>query len=80
MTANALKFSDPASPAPVEVTVRDGAVDVADRGPGLDPADLPRFQLVASRAELVITGREGLFWDLWARAAAGLADNTCLHF
>jgi two-component system sensor histidine kinase MprB len=36
---NAVKFDGGAGP--VEVRVRDGAVGVADRGPGIDPADLP---------------------------------------
>ncbi|HKY14445.1 MAG TPA: HAMP domain-containing sensor histidine kinase [Microthrixaceae bacterium] len=38
---NAAKFDD--SGAPIEVTVRSGRVEVADRGPGIDPADLPRI-------------------------------------
>jgi two-component system, OmpR family, sensor histidine kinase MprB len=37
---NAVKFDD--GGGPVELHVRDGAVTVADRGPGIDPADAPR--------------------------------------
>ncbi len=36
---NALKFSD----APIEVRVHRGRFDVLDRGPGIEPADLPRL-------------------------------------
>ncbi|TCK22372.1 HAMP domain-containing sensor histidine kinase [Pseudonocardia endophytica] len=36
---NAVKFDDGAGP--VEVRVRNGTVTVADRGPGIDPADAP---------------------------------------
>ncbi len=39
LVENALKFSD----GPVEVTVEAGGVRVDDRGPGLDPADVPRL-------------------------------------
>jgi two-component system sensor histidine kinase MprB len=39
LVENALKFSD----GPVEVTVEAGVVRVDDRGPGLDPADVPRL-------------------------------------
>ncbi|MFI6154648.1 ATP-binding protein [Kitasatospora sp. NPDC051170] len=38
---NAAKF-DPAGTAPIEVVVRDARVEVRDRGPGIDPADLHR--------------------------------------
>jgi two-component system sensor histidine kinase MprB len=38
---NAVKYSPPG--APIEVTVRDGEVVVADRGPGIAEADLPRI-------------------------------------
>lgn len=37
---NAAKFSPPG--APIALTVQAGSVTVADRGPGIDPADLPR--------------------------------------
>ncbi len=37
---NATKFDD--GGGPVEVRVREGVVTVADRGPGIDPADAPR--------------------------------------
>jgi two-component system sensor histidine kinase MprB len=39
LVENALKFDT--SGGPVEVEVRGGRVAVADRGPGIDPADLP---------------------------------------
>jgi two-component system sensor histidine kinase MprB len=38
---NAVKYSPPG--APIEVTVREGEVVVADRGPGISEADLPRI-------------------------------------
>lgn len=38
---NAAKFDD--SGAPVEVTVRAGRIEVADRGPGIDSDDLPHL-------------------------------------
>jgi signal transduction histidine kinase len=38
---NAVKYSPPG--APIEVTVRDGEVVVADRGPGIAEEDLPRI-------------------------------------
>jgi two-component system sensor histidine kinase MprB len=38
---NAVKYSPPG--APIEVTVRDGEVVVADQGPGIAEADLPRI-------------------------------------
>ena len=37
---NAIKF-DEGGEAPIEVVVRQGRVEVLDRGPGIDPADLP---------------------------------------
>jgi two-component system sensor histidine kinase MprB len=37
---NAVKWNADGA-APIEVTVRDGAVTVRDHGPGIDPADLP---------------------------------------
>ena len=41
LVENAAKF-DPAGTEPILITVRDGTVSVADRGPGLDPADVDR--------------------------------------
>jgi two-component system, OmpR family, sensor histidine kinase MprB len=38
---NAVKWSPDGEP--VEVTVKDGTVKVCDRGPGIDPADLPHI-------------------------------------
>jgi two-component system sensor histidine kinase MprB len=38
---NAAKWSPPGSE--IDVTVRDGTVTVRDRGPGIDPADLPHI-------------------------------------
>jgi len=38
---NAVKWN--ADGAPIEVTVKDGAVTVRDHGPGIDPADLPHI-------------------------------------
>jgi two-component system sensor histidine kinase MprB len=38
---NAVKYSPPG--APIEVTVRNGEVVVADKGPGIAEADLPRI-------------------------------------
>jgi len=36
---NAIKFDDGGT-APIEVSVRNGRIEVSDRGPGIDPADL----------------------------------------
>lgn len=38
---NAAKFDD--SDAPIDVVVRDGRIEVSDRGPGIDPTDLPHL-------------------------------------
>jgi two-component system sensor histidine kinase MprB len=38
---NALKYSPPG--APIEITVRDGEVVVADHGPGIAAEDMPRI-------------------------------------
>jgi two-component system sensor histidine kinase MprB len=38
---NAVKWN--ADGAPIEVTVKDGAITVRDHGPGIDPADLPHI-------------------------------------
>ena len=38
---NAVKYSPPG--APIEVTVRDGEVVVADHGPGIAEEDMPRI-------------------------------------
>jgi two-component system sensor histidine kinase MprB len=51
---NAAKYSPPG--APIEVTVRDGEVVVADHGPGIAEADLPRvfdrfYRAAAARAK-----------------------------
>lgn len=51
---NALKYSPPG--APIEVTVRDGEVVVADHGPGVAEEDLPRvfdrfYRAAAARAK-----------------------------
>ncbi len=51
---NAVKFSS--EPAPVEVRVRAGRVEVRDHGPGIAPEDLPRvfdrfYRSAAARAE-----------------------------
>ncbi len=52
---NAAKF-DAHGAAPIEVVVRDGRVEVRDRGPGIDPADLPHlfdrfYRSVAARSQ-----------------------------
>ncbi len=39
---NAAKF-DPGGAEPIEIHVRRGVVTVADRGPGVSPADVPRL-------------------------------------
>jgi two-component system sensor histidine kinase MprB len=39
LVGNALKFSD----GPVEVRIERGRIEVLDRGPGIEPADLPRL-------------------------------------
>jgi two-component system sensor histidine kinase MprB len=51
---NAVKYSPPG--APIEVTVRDGSVVVADHGPGIAEEDLPRvfdrfYRAAAARAK-----------------------------
>lgn len=49
---NALKFDE--SGAPVEVTVRQGRIEVCDRGPGIDDDDLP---LVFDRFHRAVSAR-----------------------
>jgi two-component system, OmpR family, sensor histidine kinase MprB len=39
---NACKWSPPEPPAPIEVRVRDGRLEVRDHGPGIPAEDLPR--------------------------------------
>jgi two-component system sensor histidine kinase MprB len=55
---NAVKWSPEGEP--VDVTVRDGSVVVRDRGPGIDPADLPhvfdRFYRAAGARKLPGSG------------------------
>ena len=51
---NAIKF-DPQGVAPIEVVVAQGRIEVRDRGPGVDPADLPHlfdrfYRSVAARS------------------------------
>jgi two-component system sensor histidine kinase MprB len=56
LVENALKFDT--SGGPIDVEVRDGRVAVADRGPGIEPDDLPRVFDRFYRAETA-RGRPG---------------------
>ncbi len=52
---NAIKF-DPAGDAPIEIVIRNGRVEVNDRGPGIADGDLPRIfdrfhRAVAARSQ-----------------------------
>jgi signal transduction histidine kinase len=71
---NAAKYSDPPAPISLAASARDGALvlEVADRGIGVDPADLPRlftpfFRTDRSRARG--TGGTGLGLALAKRVA-----------
>lgn len=39
---NSAKF-DPQGRAPIEIRIRQGVVEVLDRGPGVDPAEIPHL-------------------------------------
>lgn len=57
--------------SPVDVTVRDGTIRVRDRGPGIDPADVPRiFERFYRGARSVDVPGSGLGLAIVARVVA----------
>ncbi len=67
LIGNALKYSPPGTPVTVSVVGGEGEVitSVADRGPGIPPAELPRLFQRYYRVQVVGEGREGLGLGLY---------------